>query len=155
MSKLEVKENKKLVLKQVLVRKLNNVAMDQLDGEIRKFANYIQLLKVNTFGPLITMSSGINIHEDGTCTINYEMMVQAHDYKQYNKNLTTHERLKFSNCVYLRFQGRPEDIGYANSKLDLYFYENDLSSSGIQISVFISESPDEAVIDFFRPVAKL
>jgi hypothetical protein len=155
MNKMKIKENKKLVLKQVLIKQLKNIPLDQIDDEVNKFTNQIQLLKVQTFGPLITKTTGTNFHEDGTITMDYELMVQAHDYKQYKKTFHTSERFECSNCVYLRYEGKPENIHFATSKLDLYFFENELVSDGSIINVHVSESPDGIVIDIFKPVLAL
>ncbi|MFN7249517.1 MAG: AraC family transcriptional regulator [Anaerobacillus sp.] len=155
MTKMEVKENKKLVLKQVLIKQLKNIQLDQIDEEVTKFTNQMQLLKVQTFGPLITKTSGTNFHEDGKITMDYELMVQAHDYKQYKKTFHTSERFECSNCVYLRYEGAPENIHYATSKLDLYFFENELASDGSTINVHVSESTDRIVVDIFKPVLEL
>lgn len=155
MNKLEVKENKKLVLKQVLVKELKNIQLDLVDDEINKFANQIKLLKVQAFGPLIVKNPGVNVHEDGSMTMDYELIVQAHDYKQYKHSFATKEQLKCENCVYVRYEGKPEDVHYAHTKLDLHFYEHGLVSDGSTINVYVSEAPDFIVVDIFKPVKEL
>ena len=42
-----------------------------------------------------------------------------------------------------------------NSKLDLYFYENDLESTGESYTVCIHDSEEYVITDFFRPVMQL
>nr|MBS7718157.1 hypothetical protein [Vibrio cholerae] len=64
MSKMEVKENKKLILKQVLIKELKNMQLDQVDMEMNKFVNQIKLLKIQVFGPLIVSNTGVNVHDD-------------------------------------------------------------------------------------------
>lgn len=155
MSKLEVKENKKLVLKQVLIKELKNFQLEKINEEVDKFTNQLRLLNVQTFGPLITKSSGTNIHDDGSITMDVELMVQAHDYKQYKKTFHTKERVEFSHCIYVRYEGKPENMHYANSKLELYLYENDLVTDGSTINVYVDESTDKIVIDIFQPVVRL
>ena len=155
MNKLEVKTNKKLVLKQVLIKELKNISFEQIDAEITKFINELQLLKVQAFGPLITKSYGTNIHEDGTITTSYDIMVQAHDYKQYGNQFYTKELLQCEHCVHTRFQGKAEHMQFAYSKLDLYFYEHDLDTNGIVYNVFVSGETEKMVVDIFRPVVML
>lgn len=155
MSKMVIKENKKLVLKQVLIKELKNIKLDQVDEEITKFVNQIKLLKVQVFGPLVVRNLGVEVHEDGTMTVHYELIVQAHDYNQYKNTFKTKEIFKCENCVYLRYEGKPEDIHFANSKLDIYFFENNLISEGSTINVYVSDSPDNIVVDIFKPVKEL
>ena len=63
MSKIEIKENKKLVLKKVVNKRLSNIELQNLDIEINKFYNNIQMLKIQTFGPLIVRNKGVNVSE--------------------------------------------------------------------------------------------
>ena len=53
MAKLEVLENKKLVLKNVLKKELRGISFEDIDQQINKFANRLDILKVQTFGPLV------------------------------------------------------------------------------------------------------
>ena len=155
MPKLEVLENKKLVLKNVLRKELKNIQLELLNEEINKFALLLDKLTVQTFGPLVTKSNGVNISDDGELIMDYDLLIQAHDYKQYKSSFEAIERLEVPNCIYLRFEGAPEDIQYAHSKLDLYFYENNLESTGEVYSVMIEDSEYHSVVDIFRPVRGL
>ncbi|MBM7540418.1 AraC family transcriptional regulator [Amphibacillus cookii] len=155
MSKLTVKEHKKLVLKHVIIQKHQNIGIDQLDEKINQFTNQLSLFNVQTFGPLVTLNKGTTIHDDGRLTMDYHIMVQAHDYKQYSKNFSIKERLEFSNCLYVKFKDKPEHLQYAHSKLDLHFYEHDLVADNAVINVLIDENPDQLEVDIFRPVARL
>lgn len=155
MAKLEVKENKKLVLKQVLVHELRNFDLEKMDDEIQNFTKRLNVLKAQTFGPLITRNYGTQIHEDGTMSIDYDIMVQAHDYKQYKETYKTYDKLSCEHCAYLHFEDHPQYLNYAYSKLDLYFYENDLESDGVIFNVFLRETPEMVAVDIFRPVKLL
>jgi len=155
MGKLDVKLNKSLVLKQVLIKELRNIKVEDLDSEIRNFQMKINLLKVQVFGPLITKSYGTTIHDDGTVTTDYDLMVQAHDYKNYKNHFKIAEKVECVNCAYIRFQGTSEEIHYAYSKLELFFYENDLMSNGSIFNVFVSNHKDHMVLDVFKPVVML
>lgn len=82
-------------------------------------------------------------------------MVQAHDYKQYQKQFKMKDRIEFPHCIYVKFKGKVEDMQYAHSKLDLYFYENNLTASGDVITVLINEYEDQVEVDLFKPVTQL
>ena len=60
MAKLEVLENKKLVLKNVLKKELRGISFEDIDQQINKFANRLDILKVQTFGPLVIKFCGTN-----------------------------------------------------------------------------------------------
>lgn len=152
MPKLEVKENKKLVLKNVVKKEFRGAPLDSLDQEVVNFLQKIDMLKVQTFGPLIIYNMGTNIHEDGTMTMDFDIMLQANDYKQYRHEFHIQERYVCEHCIYLHYEGSPENISYAHAKLDLHIFENDLLSNGDTYTVCIRDGQDYVVMDFFRPV---
>lgn len=155
MAKLKVLENKKLVLKNVLKKKLRNMKIENINNEIQKFGNTLNLLKVQTFGPLVIKACGVNIGDDGALTANYDLLIQAHDYMQYKDKFVTEERHECKKCAYIHFEGSPEELNYAHTKLDLYFYENDLESNGEVYTVLVEETKDYTVVDLFKPVLQL
>lgn len=155
MSRLKVEESKKLVLKSVLIHELRNIEMDSTEVEIQKFLNQLKLLNVQTFGPLITKNYGVSIGENGSMSVSYDVMVQAHDFKQYKNTFRTSEKVTVENCVYLRFEDHPQYIQLAYSKLDLYFYEEKLDSDGTIYNVIVRDSEDLIIMDIFRPVVVL
>lgn len=155
MAKLEVLENKKLVLKNVLIKELRNISLDEVDQEIQKFTNNLDILKVKAFGPLVIKSCGTNILDDGTITTDYDLIVQAHDYMQYKNQFVTKQRFECPHCAYIHFDGNPLELNYAHTKLDLFFYENELESTGEIYTVCIQENEDHVVTDLFRPVMYL
>lgn len=155
MGKLEVRENKKLVLKNVIVYEIRDISMDALDDEINKFLNKIKVLNVQTFGPLVTKNFGAQVQEDGNITISYDVMVQAHDFNQYKNTYKVYERIVAEYCVYVRFEDHPQYLNHAYSKLDLHFYENDLESDGTIYNVLVNETESFITMDIFRPVQQI
>lgn len=155
MAKLEVLENKKLVLKNVLVHELRDIPIDTLEDEINRFTNKLDILKVQTFGPLITKNFGTNISNEGQFTTSCDLMVQAHDYIQFKNIYQTYERLTAEYCVYVRFSDHPQYINFAHDKINLHFYENDLISSDITYSIIIEEREEHLIMDLFVPVKTL
>lgn len=152
MPKLEVKENKKLVLVNVLKVELRNLPIDDLDEEVKKFMKKIDLLKVQIFGPLVIRNIGTNIHEDGTMSVDYDIMIQASDYKQYKNEFIIEDRYECKHCLYLHYEGKQEDMSYAYMKLELFEYENDLVTTSELYTVYIKESEANVVIDLFKPM---
>ena len=155
MPKLEILENKKLVLKNVLIKELRNIKIDDLEKELKDFEKSLDLLKVQIFGPLIIKTGGAYIGEDGVMTVDYEFFAQAHDFRQYKNTFLIKERFECPYCAYIRFEGSPSDIHYAHSKLELHFYERELESNGEVYSVILEDSEHRMVIDIFKPVVRL
>lgn len=155
MDKLLIKENKKLVLKNVLIYEIKGIKVEQIDKQIQLFVEKIKTLKVKTFGPLISKNYGISLQSDGEMITDYDIMVQASDYLQYKGIFKTASELSISNCVYLHFEDNPQYINFAYSKLDVYFYEKDLISSGVIYNVLIKDSPELMIMDIFKPVKTL
>ncbi|MFA9413798.1 MULTISPECIES: AraC family transcriptional regulator [unclassified Streptococcus] len=155
MAKLEIKEQKKLVLKQVICQKLSSVQLDAVDEAIDKFQKHLALLKVQVFGPLVVKSGGTQIHDDGQLTTDFELYVQAHDYRQYDKFYEVYEMLTVPNCLYLRFEDSPEYLQLAYSKLECHIYENDIQTDGTNYTVYVASSPERLTVDIFRPVMSL
>ncbi|CAM3624919.1 AraC family transcriptional regulator [Erysipelothrix urinaevulpis] len=155
MSKLTVVENKKLVLKHVVCHELRNISLDVLDDKINQFVAQLQVLNVQSFGPLITKAFGSSMDDKGNITVNYDVMVQAHNYKNYKDMYKTYERLTEEHCVYLRFEDHPQYINFAHNKLDLYFYEHDLMAKDITYTIIVEDGQDHLVMDLFRPERKL
>lgn len=44
------------------------------------------------------------------------------------------------------------ELHFAHSKLDLYFYENELIETGVLYSVCIQDDETYSIIDLFKPV---
>lgn len=152
MPKLEVMENKKLVLKNVLKKELKSIHIEDINKEIQNFMTRVELLKAKVFGPLIIHSIGTNISEAGELTMDYELLVQVHDYMQYKNEFVVEERFVCPHCLYLHFEGNPEELTYAHSKLDLHIYENELFSNGELYTICLNESESYMSMDLFRPI---
>lgn len=155
MSKLEVKENKKLVLKNVIVHRQDQLDIRKFDKEIEKLHQKMKLIGVQTYGPLVVKNSGTKIHNDGQVTVDYEFYMQAHNYKEFTKFFETQDQIICENCIYVRFEGAIEDLQLAYSKLDLHMYENDLQTDGTNYTVYVQVSGRQMIVDIFKPVVSL
>ena len=140
MAKLEIKDNKKLVLKSVICKKLYDIKAENINQEIEKFYQHLQLLKAQIFGPLIVKSCGTTIH---------------HNAQQYSNIYDVQDSISVPYCLYVRFEDSPEYLQYAYSKLDLHVYENDIQTDGIVYTVYVNSSPEKMVVDIFRPIVSL
>ena len=103
MAKLEIKDNKKLVLKSVICKKLYDIKAENINQEIEKFYQHLQLLKAQIFGPLIVKSCGTTIHDDGLITTDFEFYIQAHNAQQYSNIYDVQDYIYFKYCFFFRF----------------------------------------------------
>jgi hypothetical protein len=97
---------------------------------------------------------GTKIHEDRSITFDYDVIVQAHNNHLYKDQFKVAREHTCDYCVYIRFEGKQEHLQYAHSKLDLYFYENELETNGIVYTIHISNNPEHMVVDIFKPVLR-
>ena len=152
MSKIEIKENKKLVLKNVINKALQKIDIEKVNTEIVKFYNNIQMLKIQTFGPLIVRNKGVNVSEEGSITADYDLYIQAHDYKQYKNQFNIFDEVVVEYCLYTRFEGKPEYLQLAFNKLEIYEYEEDIVTRGDIYMISLEESENHMVMDIFKPL---
>lgn len=152
LQKIEIRENKKLILKKVINKSLDLIPFENLDVEINKFYNNIQALKPQIFGPLIIRNKGMKISDDGKITSDYDLYIQAHDYKQYKNKFNVLDKVVVEHCLYTRFEGKPEYLQLAFNKLEIYEYEEDIITRGDIYMVSLEDSKDHIVMDIFKPV---
>lgn len=149
-----IKPNKKLVLKNVIKKELKNIPIEQLDKEIQKFQTMVLSKNTQPFGPLIIRNSGTHISENGV-TVDTDIIVQANNYKIMKNQFIIEENHICSNCVYAHYDDNSDNIQHVYNKIDLYFYENDLSESGITYTLYLSNEPSRTVIDIFKQVVAI
>lgn len=152
LQKIEIRENKKLILKKVINKSLDLIPLENLDTEINRFYNNIQALKAQVFGPLIIRNKGMKISDDGQITSDYDLYIQAHDYKQYKNQFNVLDEVVVEYCLYTRFEGKPEYIQLAFNKLEIYEYEEDIITRGDVYMVSLEDSQDYIIMDIFKPV---
>ncbi len=152
MIKLDVKGYQPLVLKNVLMKKHQAIAVDKTHEKFRAFLNQTDRNRIQTFGPLVTINGGMRIHDDGTLLTDYALLVQAHDYKEYQEQYIIKDRMAFPKCISMKFKGPAELIHYAHAKLDLYVHDHDLQTTGEVITVLINDRRDYIEADIFKPV---
>ncbi|MGK4109562.1 AraC family transcriptional regulator [Enterococcus cecorum] len=155
MVKLVVKDNKKLVLNQVVCKKLQNIKLENFDYEIEKFYQHLCLLNAKVYGPLIVKSCGTNIGDDGCITTDFDIYIQAHDAYKYSNVYEFFEFLSVPSCLYVHFEDSSEYLQYAYAKLELHIYENDVQTDGTIYTVYVNNCSEKMIVDIFRPVINL
>jgi hypothetical protein len=152
MPKLEVKENKKLILRNVLQKHVEKIELSEIDSEISKFINFIEIAKIETVGPLVTFTKGIQISDEGLITMDYVIMVQTQRKNGEHGSYKFVNEFILDNCIYVRYEGRPEEMQFAQNKLELYEWEHELTATGEQATVFVNETELSSTVDIFRKI---
>ncbi|WP_197080515.1 hypothetical protein [Enterococcus gallinarum] len=116
-----------------------------------KFINFIETSKIQTRGPLITCSKGTTIDSLGDISTNYSIMIQT-VREQKIQGFKIEKSLKVKNCLYVRYTGTSEDFSYAQTKLDLYIWENNLIETGYIYTVHVGSETNAICADIFCPV---
>lgn len=153
MSKIQILENKKLKLANVLVKELHGIKFEEIDNEVQKFINFLEIAQIQTKGPLITKNGGLKIHDNGDVSTNYEVMVQtAYEINLLQVGFSFYDSIVIENCLFTRFEGKNEELIYAQNKLNLHLWENDLIEVGNEYMIYLSDEGELLQVDIFRPV---
>ncbi|MGL5041870.1 MAG: AraC family transcriptional regulator [Culicoidibacterales bacterium] len=152
MAKLEVLEHKKLKLSNVIIKELKYVDLEDIDQEITKFINQLEVRGIQTQGPLITHNIGTVITEVGELKVDYEIMVQLPKALAGVFDYTFKKEVVIANCLYIKYQGAIENMQYAQAKLDLHMYEHDLIDTGQQYIIHIETAHETIEMDIFKPL---
>ena len=156
MSKLDLQENKTLKLNNLVIKELRGVHITKIDFEIEKFINQLQVLKAQSYGPIVTKLVTSYANEEGNTVYDYDIYYQVKNYKQYESILKTQDELKVTDCLFLNFKGDSIYLPYAYSKIELHLFENDLSAKEEVYSVLkvVDGNEDKVDIDLFKPVIR-
>jgi len=144
-----IEENKVLSLKKTLIREYK-INEEPLDKKLHMFESYLKMHKIETFGPLI-----IKTHIKGTDKpkLVISVIIQVKD-----NNPSLLSPYKFENeliigpCLFSRFVGEEQYANIAQSKMQVYAYENNIILGTESYSVYKEKSDINSVIDTFVPI---
>jgi len=151
MEKVKILERKKLKLVNVLTKELRNIQLEQLDDAIKKFANFIDVSQIQTRGPLITKLNGTKISDIGEMTLDYDIMVQL-VRKIELKGFVFYNTVVEPHCLYMHYEGVEEEFVYAQSKMNVHIWENDLIETGKEYNIYVENEDNKVTIDVFKPM---
>lgn len=156
MSKIKLYENKKLVLKQVVIFKLRDILAENIDTQISIFLKKIDQLGLITKGPLIVKSIDNYVDSNNLIRQSSDVIIQIEKKSEKICDLYEFQDEFISeSCVMVHFEGSPSDIYYAYDKLKLHFFENIILSNGLYYTVFLEENENYVKVDIFKPVVNL
>ncbi|MEF9894141.1 MAG: hypothetical protein RR738_12465 [Anaerorhabdus sp.] len=152
MNKLDICENKKLVLSNVIIQSFTKIKVEDLQNCIDTFVNDLLAMKVKIKGPIITRYGEISFL-DNNVYICVDLFIQLENHDEYTQKFMYKERFVCEECLYLRFEGNPKELEIIDKKFDVYCYENSLISKQSQFVVVLEESETYIKVDYFRELA--
>lgn len=150
--KLEVQENKKLKLVNVLTKELRDFPLEEIDHEVEVFDRCLKSNNIQTRGPLITKTIKTKISEVGELLVDCDILRQVREKQGSREGLFFREEITVENCLYLSFKGASEDLMYARNKMALHLWEKDLIGSDTEYMIHLSENEHFIEADIFRPL---
>lgn len=146
MEKIKIQEHKKLRLVNVLAKELRGVLLENLDEEIQKFTNFLDVTKIQTKGPLITKTIGTQISETGEISLDYDIYIQT--VRELNfQGYAFYTEIVAENCLFAHFEGTQEEFNFVDAKLSLYIWENNLIARGEQYMIHLEQAENWLVTD--------
>lgn len=154
MEKIKIQEHKRLRLVNVLAKELRGISLENLNEEIQKFINFIEISNIQTKGPLITKTIGTKVSDTGDISLDYDLYIQTVRELAY-QGYVFHKEIVAENCLYAHFDGLQEEFNFVDAKMSLYIWENDLIATGEQYVVFIEDTGTMLIADVFKPLEKM
>ena len=151
--KLEVSGSKTLKLTNVVRVDVQESDFVDLDRIIIMLDNYIKSKGALPIGPIVQYAAAI-ISSEGHATIEISFLRQSSKYiKEVEIPYIFVPLIRVTDCIYVSFNGKEEDIQYALDKLKLFAYEEDILLANVQYTVFIDRKDETIIADIFMEKA--
>lgn len=147
-----IDENRVLKLKNLLIYSVDVGSLSQEDGLDKKakfFDDYIKNHGLTSFGPTIL---GTTITGGDEPKMFVKFMRQIRDNHSPLPPFALEKEFKSPLCLYASFDGKEQDMGIANSKMQAYAYEHNMFLDTVSYTVYVSRQQDNVKADIFIPV---
>ncbi|MCJ1977080.1 hypothetical protein [Pseudolactococcus paracarnosus] len=151
MEKITIQNGKVLKLANVLIKKLYSVTLLELDEAINQMMQFIDVTGIQTCGPLITHVKGTYVTASGEVSVDYDIMIQTIGLTHI-AGYDVKETYKTGKCLYTHFDGVVDDFHFAQNKLALYAWENEILTTGEEYIVYMENDGFHLIADIFRPL---
>ena len=152
MSKLQYSFNKTLKLNNVLIQSVDLMNEElELGFMIEKMQSYIKVRGMIKVGPIVQYIKEEN--EKWKMREGSKLLLQCNTYIcDVEKPYEMKKEFRIPNCMYCRYIGPKDKLGFAYNKIKIEAFENDIELSGESYIVLVEESKEETVmIDVFMP----
>ncbi|MGU9539825.1 hypothetical protein ACQX0N_12815 [Clostridium tepidum] len=151
-NKMILKENKTLKLNNVLSRELSEKEFMDMNRVTHMMDSYIKSKGNSIMGPMINYSSLVN-DENGNPRLIVKIIFQLKNpIDNVDQPYEYEKQIRVTNCLFVRFNEKEENLQFAYSKLQLYAFENDIQLLGPSYTVFVDKKEDKIVADIFMKI---
>ena len=145
MNEIKVAENKTLKLTNVLSREVKPEEVANMPLVFTQMQNFIKSNGAQPIGPVVQSIIFTPDHE-----MKLYMMQQATQFiPQMEPGYHMDSVLRVKNCLYAHYTGPMNQSQLATSKLQIHAFENDITLTGNNYTIFVSQDDEEAVVDVF------
>lgn len=151
--KIIIKENKTLKLNNVLIRRISDNEIIDINKIAYMMESYIKSKGNFAIGPMVNYSA-IEF-DDEKAKVVVKLMVQMKNPIYSVENPYEHKAvIKVTNCLFARFIERGEYIQFAYEKLRVHAFENNINLRGDSYTVFLKDEGENIVADIFMKCVK-
>ncbi len=122
---------------------------DKIELLVSKFENHIKNNNLTPNGPLVMKTNLIGGDEP---KMYLSFLRPIKESFQTTMSYDRVDELDTGLCVYSKFIGKEESSSIANSKMQVYAYENNLILDTLSYIIRLSPIDDNVVIDTFIPI---
>lgn len=151
-NKMILKENKTLKLNNVLSRELSEKEFMDINRITYMMDSYIKSKGNSIMGPMINYSSLVNDENGNPKLIGKIIFQLKNPINKIERPYKYEKQIRITNCLFVRFNEKEENLQFAYSKLQLHAFENDIDLLGSSYTVFVDQKEDRIVADVFMKI---
>lgn len=147
MNKITTYPSKILKLSNVLIKRCQ-VQDENFDYNltIEQMQSFIRTKGAMQIGPLIQYTNTC-LNESGEMDIDIRVMMQSNSYiHKMEQSYVMESVLRVPNCMYCRYIGPEEKLGFAYQKIQLEAFENDIPLKGDSYTIFVDRDEENETI---------
>ena len=152
--KIVIRENKTLKLNNVLIRKVSENELIDINQITYMMDSYIKSKGNSTLGPMINYST-VEVDESGQAKVIIKLMIQLKNpIRNIENPYELKSQLRVTNCLFARFTEKEEGLKFAYQKLGVYAFENNIKLKSDSYTVFVKKEEENIVADIFMECMK-
>ena len=149
MSKIIVKDNKVLILKNVICKDIDSENIENFHKSVVQIESYVRTKDTEVFGPLIQYTELVKKSDNSFkvySKILWQIKSHIEKFEEPYKGLSS---IRIPNCMYCRYVGPEEKLKFAYDKIMLTAFEEDIPLKGDSYTVFVDKQDDNIIADVF------
>jgi hypothetical protein len=152
MKKIEISQNKRLKLTNVVSRKVELNELVKLDRLLELMEAYIKSKGAQSIGPMIqVVHKGTN--ENGEAMPRITIMRQANRYIEHTEEpYQCTPVVQVKKCLFSHFVGEEKNIKHVYDKMNLLGFEEEIKLTGDIYTIFINRVDNVLTADVFMEI---